>query len=189
MQQILGYSALQAGLGFLPPAIIFFVVGGWGSSWFVDRLGIRRVLVAATSFITAGFALLTQISAQGDYLGIAPGMSLWSLGASIGLPALSIAALAGTQPGEEGLASGLISTSQRVGFPLGLAVLLTVVAAADPAPIGADLSASAAAVVMGFRFAFLAAALLAVVAVALAFRIKEMRLPTEGAAAGDFTPQ
>src|SRR5256884_2831287 len=95
MQQILGYSALQAGLGFLPPAVIFFVVGGWGSSWFVNRLGIRRVLVAATALITVGFALLTQISAQGDYLGIAPGMSLWALGASIGFPALNIAALAG----------------------------------------------------------------------------------------------
>ena len=139
--------------------------------------------------VAVGLALLTGISVGGSYLGMLPGILLWSLGASIGLPALSIAALAGTQPGEEGLASGLISTSQRVGFPLGLAVLLTVVAAADPAPIGADLSASAAAVVMGFRFAFLAAAVLAVVAVALAFRIKEMRLPTEGAAVGDFTPQ
>ena len=189
MQQILGYSPLYAGLAFLPPALIFFFAGGWGSSRIVNRFGVRRVLIGSTALVAVGLALLTGISVGGSYLGMLPGILVWSLGASIGLPALSIAALAGTQPGEEGLASGLISTSQRVGFPLGLAVLLTVVGAVDPAPIGADLSASAAAVVMGFRFAFLAAAVLAVVAVALAFRIKEMRGPTEGAAAGDFTPQ
>jgi len=180
MQQILGYSALQAGLGFLPPAIIFFVVGGWGSSWFVSRLGIRRVLVASTAFITVGFALLTQISAQGDYLGIAPGMSLWALGASIGFPALNIAALAGTRPGEEGLASGLISTSQRVGFPLGLAVLLTIATTFDPVPIGAaDPSASAAGVVAGFRYALVAAALLGVLGVIIALRIKQAKAPKD----------
>jgi len=178
MQQILGYSALQAGLGFLPPAIIFFVVGGWGSSWFVDRLGIRRVLVAATALITVGFALLTQISAQGDYLGIAPGMSLWALGASIGFPALNIAALAGTRPGEEGLASGLISTSQRVGFPLGLAVLLTIATAFDPVPIGAaGPAASADGVVAGFRYALVAAALLGVLGFIIALRIKQPKAP------------
>ena len=180
MQQILGYSALQAGLGFLPPAIIFFVVGGWGSSWFVSRLGIRRVLVASTAFITVGFALLTQISAQGDYLGIAPGMSLWALGASIGFPALNIAALAGTRPGEEGLASGLISTSQRVGFPLGLAVLLTIATTFDPVPIGAaDPSASAAGVVAGFRYALVAAALLGVLGVIIALRIRQAKAPKD----------
>ena len=178
MQQILGYTALQAGLGFLPPAIIFFVVGGWGSSWFVDRLGIRRVLVASTAFITVGFALLTQISAQGDYLGIAPGMALWALGASIGFPALNIAALAGTRPGEEGLASGLISTSQRVGFPLGLAALLTIATALDPAPIGAaDPAALAAGVVAGFRYALVAATLLGVLGVIIALRIKQPKPP------------
>ena len=178
MQQILGYSALQAGLGFLPPAIIFFVVGGWGSSWFVDRLGIRRVLVAATALITVGFALLTQISAQGDYLGIAPGMSLWALGASIGFPALNIAALAGTRPGEEGLASGLISTSQRVGFPLGLAVLLTIATAFDPVPIGGvGPAASADGVVAGFRYALVAAALLGVLGLIIALRIKQPKAP------------
>src|SRR2546425_4219008 len=36
LQQILGYSALSAGLGFLPAALMFFFVGGWGSSWLVN---------------------------------------------------------------------------------------------------------------------------------------------------------
>ena len=174
LQQILGYSAEAAGTGFLPGAIIFFVVGGWGASRLMNRFGIRRVLLASASLIAVGSGLLAQISAKGDYLGILPGFILWSLGASIGFPALNVAAIAGTKPGEEGLASGLITTSTRVGFPLGLAVLLTIATVMDPAPVEiADTTATAAGVVTGFRYALLTAALLGALGVLIAARIRD----------------
>ena len=66
LQQILGYSASEAGAGFLPGAIIFFVVGGWGASRLVNRYGIRRVLVASAALIATGSAMLIGISPQGD---------------------------------------------------------------------------------------------------------------------------
>jgi len=171
LQQVLGYSAELAGAGFLPGAIIFLIVGGWGASRLVNRFGIRRVLVASAALIAAGSALLVGISPNGDYFGILPGMILWSLGASIGFPAINVAAIAGTKLGEEGLASGLISTSTRLGFPLGLAVLLTVAGATDPQPV-ADV-VSAAGLVRGFQFAIATAALLGVLGVLIALRIKE----------------
>jgi len=171
LQQILGYSPELAGAGFLPGAIIFFVVGGWGASRLVNRFGIRRVLVGSAGLIAVGSALLVGISPNGDYFGILPGMILWSLGASIGFPAINVAAIAGTKPGEEGLASGLISTSTRLGFPLGLAVLLTVAGATDPQPV-ADV-VSTAGLVRGFQFAIATAALLGVLGVLIAIRIKE----------------
>ena len=171
LQQVLGYSAELAGAGFLPGAIIFFIVGGWGASRLVNRFGIRRVLVASAALIAAGSALLVGLSPNGDYFGILPGMILWSIGASIGFPAINVAAIAGTKPGEEGLASGLISTSTRLGFPLGLAVLLTVAGATDPQPV-ADV-VSAAGLVRGFQFAIATAALLGVLGVLVALRVKE----------------
>ena len=171
LQQVLGYSPELAGAGFLPGAIIFFIVGGWGASRLVNRFGIRRVLVASAALIAAGSALLVGISPNGDYFGILPGMILWSLGASIGFPAINVAAIAGTKPGEEGLASGLISISSRLGFPLGLAVLLTVAGATDPQPV-ADV-VSTAGLVRGFQFAIATAALLGVLGVLIALRIKE----------------
>lgn len=177
LQQILGYSPFYAGLGSLPGAIIFFIVGGWGASRFVNRYGVRRTLVASTILITVGTALLITISPHGNYFGILPGMIIWALGASIGFPALNIAALAGTKPGEEGLASGLINTSTRVGFPLGLAVLLTIATAMDPTPITTDPSAAAAGVVIGFQYALLAAAILGLLGVFVALRIKEAPKP------------
>jgi EmrB/QacA subfamily drug resistance transporter len=179
LQQILGYSALQAGLEFLPPAIIFFVLGGWGSSRLVWRFGLTKVLVGSSASIVAGCILLTQISVTGNYYGVLPGMLLWSIGASVGLPALSIAAIAGTRPGEEGLASGLISTSQRIGMPLGLGILLTIASVTDPQPTGSTSQlASAVATVNGFHLAFLASAIVGLVAVAIAFRIKNVKPQT-----------
>ncbi len=175
LQQILGYSALVTGLAFLPSAVVFLVVGGWGSSRLVDRLGVKRVLIIAMSFIVAGNALLTLISAQATYLVVEPGSILWALGASIGFPALYIVALAGTKPGEEGLASGIITTSQRIGFPLGLAVMVSVASAFTLQPTGSPTSADL--VVLGFRYAFVAATILSVIGLAIAFRIKTDKGP------------
>jgi predicted MFS family arabinose efflux permease len=177
LQNILGYSPLYAGLGTLPGAVIFFLVGGWGASRVMNRLGARRTLLLSTTLATVGIALLTLISAQGSYFVILPGMIVWTLGASIGFPAVNLAAVAGTKPGEEGLASGVISTSFRIGFPLGLAVLLTIAAAFDPPAAGVGSYAALEGVVTGFRYALFAAVLLSLLGVALASRIKDVKPP------------
>ena len=180
LQRVSGYSQLAAGLEFVPPALIFFFVGGWGSSWLVNRVGLKLVLVTSMSLITLGSALLTQITVTSGYFGILPGMLLWSFGASIGFPALNIAALAGTRPGEEGLASGIIGTSQRVGFPVGLAILLTIATVTDPPPVGpASQLGSLAGVVTGFQYAFLAATIISAIGLLIALRVKNPRMKFE----------
>src|SRR5881296_883897 len=177
LQQVLGYSPLDAGLAFLPAAAIFFFVGGWGSSWLMNRLGLKRVLVISTAFVTLGLAMLAPLPVAAGYLGILPGTILWSLGASIGFPALAIAGLSGTKPGEEGLASGLIQTSQRLGFPLGLSLVLTVASTFDP-QLG----------LTGFRYAFLGAAVLSAVGLGIALRFRSESVPSfvEGDAGARF---
>jgi EmrB/QacA subfamily drug resistance transporter len=177
LQQVSGYSALDAGLEFVPAAMIFFFVGGFGSSRLVNRFGLKPILVASMTLITLGSALLTQITVSSGYVGVLPGMLIWSLGAAIGFPALNIAALAGTKPGEEGLASGIIGTSQRIGFPLGLAILLTIATITDPPPIGtAIVSASLVGVVTGFQYAFLASTIISALGLLIALRVKTPRM-------------
>lgn len=181
LQRVSGYLPLAAGLEFVPAALIFFFVGGWGSSWLVNRLGLKQVLVISMTLITLGSALLTQISVTSGYFGILPGMLIWSFGASIGFPALNIAALAGTKRGEEGLASGIIGTSQRVGFPLGLAILLTIATVTDPPPAGAASQlGSLTGVVTGFQYAFLASTIISAIGLLIALRVKNPRLRIEG---------
>ena len=180
LQQVSGYSALVAGLEFVPAAMIFFFVGGFGSSRLVNRFGLKLVLVTSMTLITLGSALLTQITVTSGYVGILPGMLIWSLGAAIGFPALNIAALAGTKPGEEGLASGIIGTSQRVGFPLGLAVLLSIATVTDPPPVEtATQAASLVGIVTGFQYAFLASTIISAVGLLIALRVKNPRVRIE----------
>ena len=167
LQGTLGFSPLYTGLAFLPPAAVFFFVGGWGSSRLVNRLGMKRTLVLSAGLVTLGSVLLVPISVETGYLGVLPGSLAWALGASIGFPALAMAGLAGTKPGEEGLASGLIQTSQRLGFPLGLAVLLTVASAFDPL-LG----------VTGFRYAFLGSTVLGAFGLGLAILLSRAHVPS-----------
>ncbi len=174
LQQVLGYSPLDAGLAFLPAAAIFFFVGGWGSSWLMNRLGLKRVLLISTTFVTLGLAALAPLPVAAGYLGILPGTMLWAAGASIGFPALAIAGLSGTKHGEAGLASGLIQTSQRLGFPLGLSLVLTVASTFDPL-LG----------LTGFRYAFAGAAVLSAIGVGIALRFRGESVP---AMVGEATP-
>jgi MFS family permease len=175
-QNILGYSPLYAGILTLPPALIFFFVGGWGASRIVNRFGAKRTLLLSTALVALGTLLLTPLSPNGSYFVLLPGLLVWALGASIGFPAVNIAAVAGTKHGEEGLASGVVGTSFRVGFPVGLAVLLTVAAAFDPPPVGtATGSAALAGVVAGFQVAMFAGVLLGVLGFLIALRLKDVR--------------
>ena len=174
MQNILGYSPEAAGLAILPGALIFFLVGGWGASWVISKIGIRKTILISTVLVTVGVLALTTISVGGNYYTILPGLLIWATGASMGFPAINIAAVAGTKHGEEGLASGVVNTSFRVGFPLGLAVLLTIAGAFDPtAAAGSADSSIAAGVVAGFRYALFAGALLGIIGFLLALRIRE----------------
>lgn len=179
-QNILGYSAVYSGILILPPALIFFVVGGWVASRMVDRLGAKRVLLLSTALVALGCLLLTPLSPNGNYWELLPGFLVWAVGASIGFPAMNIAAVAGTRPGEEGLASGVVNTSFRIGFPLGLAILLTVAGAVDPVS-STNASAATAAVVAGFQAAMVAASLLAIFGFIVSLRLKNAK-PRSGVA-------
>jgi EmrB/QacA subfamily drug resistance transporter len=173
LQQILHFSPLYAGLSQLPGALIFFFIGGWGASWCVNRFGARKILLISTLFITGGIALLTRMSIHGNYVDVLPGMLLWSLGASLGFPALNIIALSGIRPGEEGLASGLLNTSFRVGSPLGLAVLLIVAGVTSPVHSEtSNLIISAQETVIGFHWALYVATFLGVIGFFIANRMK-----------------
>ncbi len=91
-QNILGYSAVYSGLLTLPPALVFFLVGGWGASRLVNRLGAKRTILVSAALISLGAVLLTPMSPNGNALVLMPGLLVWALGASIGFPAINIAA-------------------------------------------------------------------------------------------------
>jgi MFS family permease len=163
LQQVRGYSALSAGLAFIPMGVVFMVISGFLSTRFVNRFGVKPVIISGMALQTIGYLFLSQISLTESYFGglLIP-MLLNGFGTGLGFTAINIAALTGTKRGEEGLASGLINTSRQIGGPIGLVVLLTVANFETPGQTGQLVvqSAAAAAMVTGFGYAFLAAALL-----------------------------
>jgi EmrB/QacA subfamily drug resistance transporter len=174
LQQIQGYSALSAGIAFLPTALIFLTVGGYLSAKLVTRFGAKPVLVIGMTIQAAGFLLLDGLSVGTPYLtGLLPDMLVVSLGAATSFTAFNIAALSGARKGEEGLASGLINTSTQVGGPIGLAIAVTIVGIVTTS-LGTSV-APASATVEGFRYAFLGAAALSVMGIVVASVIRSPR--------------
>jgi MFS family permease len=90
----------------------------------VNRVGVKPVITAGMAFLTAGLLYFTQVSVGGSYLGdLLPGFLLIAVGLGFSFVPISIAALAGVQRSEAGLASGLFNTSQQIGGALGIAAL------------------------------------------------------------------
>jgi MFS family permease len=127
----------------------------------VTRVGVKPVLVAGMTFLTAGLVFFTQVSVDGSYLtDLLPGFLLIGVGIGFSYVPITIAALAGVQPAEAGLASGLINTSQQIGGALGIAALSTIATSRTSDAVSAG-SAVPDALVHGFTGAFIAGAIIA----------------------------
>ncbi|HXX95685.1 MAG TPA: hypothetical protein VEL11_01030 [Candidatus Bathyarchaeia archaeon] len=124
---------------------------------------------------TIGYLLLSRISLTESYFGgLLRPMLVIAFGTGLGFTAINIAALTGTKRGEEGLASGLINASRQIGGPIGLAILLTVANIETPHSTG-QLVQSPVAMVTGFGYAFLGAALLTGIGIIFAALLRQER--------------
>jgi EmrB/QacA subfamily drug resistance transporter len=170
MQQVLGYSAIEAGLAYLPLALMIIVSAGIASQ-LVTRIGFKPVLAAGMLLIAGALVWFSQVSVGGGFLEDILGPSLLAAtGLGFAFVTTTIAAVSGVRDQESGLASGLINTSQQVGGALGLAVLATVANSRTDdlmSSAGGDPSALTNALNEGFQSAFLVGAGIAVVGLVL----------------------
>jgi EmrB/QacA subfamily drug resistance transporter len=182
MQQVLGYSAMKTGVAYLAvagTAIVWSAV----AAQLVTRVGVKPVLVIGMTTLTAGLVYFTQVSVGGSYLGdLLPGFLLIAIGIGFSFVPISIAALAGVQAAEAGLASGLINTSQQIGGALGIAALSTIATSRTDDALASG-TALPSALVDGFQGAFLAGvgiAAIGIVAALLLIRRDELeQVPAE----------
>jgi EmrB/QacA subfamily drug resistance transporter len=130
MQLVLGYSALQVGLAFLPANLIMAAFSLGLSAKLVMRFGIRVPLAAGLLLAAVGLALFAQAPAEGSFaLHVLPGMTLLGLGAGVAFNPVLLAAMSDVAPSESGLASGVVNTSFMMGGALGLAILASLAGA------------------------------------------------------------
>ncbi len=189
MQQVLGYGALKAGISYLPLAGSIIVSAGVASQ-LVTKVGFKPVLLAGLVLIAIGLVWFGQISADGSFASDILGPSLVAaVGLGFAFVPVTIAAVAGVKDRDQGLASGLINTSQQVGGALGLAVLATI-ANSRTASLLSDAhgapSAVKGALTSGFQSAFLTAAGFAILGLVFGFlliRREDSRRHVEAAVA------
>ena len=160
MQQVLGYSAMKTGVAYLAvagTAILWSAV----AAQLVTRVGVKPVLVTGMTALTVGLVYFTQVSVGGSYLGdLLPGFLVVGVGIGFSFVPISIAALAGVQPAEAGLASGLFNTTQQIGGALGIAALSTIASSHTDGALASG-TPLPNALVDGFQAAFVAGAIVA----------------------------
>jgi EmrB/QacA subfamily drug resistance transporter len=163
MQQVLGYSPIHAGLSYLPLAVTIIVAAGLGGQ-LVTRFGFKPILAAGMLSVALGLAWFSRISVGGSFLADILGPSLLAaMGLGFGFVTSTIAAVSGVQAKEQGLASGLINTSQQIGGALGLAVLSTIATTRTHDVLASGGSSPSKALTEGFQSAFLGGAVIATV--------------------------
>jgi EmrB/QacA subfamily drug resistance transporter len=125
-QDVHGYDALETGVAFLLPTA--FVVGGSAlAGRVVTRCGVRTTLVGALAVGALGaLALGLAMDPDASYAALIPGLVLLSIGDGVTFTAMFIAAGTGVADDEQGVASGIASTSTSVGAAVGLALLVVV---------------------------------------------------------------
>ncbi len=155
MQQVLGYSAIHAGLSYLPLALVIMASAGIASQ-LVTKLGYKPVLAVGLLFILVGLLWFSQISVGGGFTSDILGPSLFAAaGLGFAFVTTTIAAVSGVEESEAGLASGLINTSQQIGGALGLAVLSAVAISRTDDAMSTGTSSLSSGLTEGFQAAFL----------------------------------
>ncbi|HEX3263171.1 MAG TPA: MFS transporter [Solirubrobacterales bacterium] len=182
MQQVLGYSPIHAGLSYLPLALTIIVAAGVGGQ-LVTRFGFKPILAAGMLFVALGLAWFSQVSIGGGFTTDILGPSLLAaIGLGFGFVTSTIAAVSGVQAREQGLASGLINTSQQIGGALGLAVLSTIATSRTDHVMASGTSSLPNALTEGFQSAFLGGAVIAAlgfVATLILIRTRDSRAHVE----------
>jgi EmrB/QacA subfamily drug resistance transporter len=153
MQQVLGFSALKTGVGYLAVAGTAVIWANVAAAA-VTRVGVKPALILGMGMLTLGLLYFTQVSVDGSYWAdLFPGFLILGVAIPFAFVPITIAALAGTKPQEAGLASGLINTSQQIGGAVGIAVLSTIAVTTTDDAI-ADGTAPPVALTDGFVNAF-----------------------------------
>jgi EmrB/QacA subfamily drug resistance transporter len=154
VQQILGFTPVQAGLAFLPLTagiILFSAV----AQQLVGRIGANTVAMIGMFTAGVGLLLLSRISVDGSYAAdVLPGILVMAAGLGLTFVPLTLIATNNVSDGDAGLASGIFNSAQQIGGALGLAILATVAAGQTVGSPQEDPARYASSLVDGFQAAF-----------------------------------
>ena len=174
MQNVLGYSPIQAGAAYLPLTFAVGVSAGIGSQ-LVTRIGTRPVIVGGALVGAGGAYWLSRIPVDGSYVAdLLPGMLVFALGLGAMFVGTATAANAGVPADKAGLAAALLNASQQVGGALGLAIF-SALATSRIDDLLASHASQAEALTSGFQRALLASSIFLAAAALVGLRVANTR--------------
>jgi EmrB/QacA subfamily drug resistance transporter len=170
MQQVLHFSALQSGAAWLATSLTSITLAGL-SQWLVTRGGAKVVMATGMALIGAGVIWATQVPVHGHFLAnLAGPFIIAGAGTAFAFIPVSIAALAGVQEHQAGLASGLLNTSQQLGGAIGIAIATGVATSHTQTLVHAG-DAIPTALTGGFQSAFWVLGAIALLAIPAIFAL------------------
>jgi EmrB/QacA subfamily drug resistance transporter len=122
IQNALGYSALEAGLRFLPVTLLSFFVAPL-SGKLADRFGVRWFIAGGLALVGLGLMLMRGVGPQDDWTAFLAGFMVCGGGIGLVNPALATAAVGVVEQQRAGMASGINSTFRQIGIATGTAAL------------------------------------------------------------------
>jgi EmrB/QacA subfamily drug resistance transporter len=157
MQQVLGLSAIEAGLAYLPGTVVMLFVSGATAS-IGARVPARTMIGGGLALVAIGMGLFMLADAESSWTMILPGLLVACIGTGVFNPALTNVALGSVPQEQSGVAAGVNDTYRQAGIAVGVAALGALIPA-EHAFSGADPEAY----VSGFHDALLAGGILAAV--------------------------
>jgi EmrB/QacA subfamily drug resistance transporter len=141
MQGALGFTPLQAGLGFLPMSVVQFAVA-LNVSRLTRRFGNTALLTVGLVITTVGMLWLSRADPDSSYIvAVALPMILLGLGQGLGFAPLTAAGITAIQPRDAGAASGLVNVAHQLGGALGVSIMVAVAAFGDTSTTPAGIAA------------------------------------------------
>jgi EmrB/QacA subfamily drug resistance transporter len=122
MQNVLGYSPLEAGIRFLPVSLLSFLVAP-AAGKLAERLPVRAFLGAGLLLVGVGLLWMGGIDPSDNWTTLLGGFILGGIGIGCINPPLATVAVGVVEPRQSGVASGMNSTFRQVGTATGIAAL------------------------------------------------------------------
>jgi predicted MFS family arabinose efflux permease len=147
MQDVLGYSPLEAGIRFLPSTVMIVLIAPIAGR-LTDKIGARWLITVGLSIVALALYGLTTIGPETTYADIMPGFIGMGAGIALTMSPMSTAAMNAVEEAKAGIASGLLSMMRMVGGTFGVAatgaLFQSRAGSLDPTTFGADPAAARA---------------------------------------------
>jgi EmrB/QacA subfamily drug resistance transporter len=165
MQNILGYSATQAGATFLPMTTLIILIAPLAGR-VSDRIGSRWLMGGGMTLVGTSLVLFSRLDAGSSFWNILPGLIVGGFGMALTMTPTTAAAMGSVAVDKAGIGSAVLNSMRQVGGSLGIAVMGAIVASYVKSPV--ESPRAAAEFVDGFQHALIVAAAIAFAAAALA---------------------